>query len=40
MADILFKDESYKIIRACFEVHKILGTALKRLFAKMRLNWN
>jgi GxxExxY protein len=25
MADILFKDESYKIIGACFEVHNILG---------------
>jgi GxxExxY protein len=25
MADILFKDESFKIIGACFEVHKILG---------------
>jgi len=25
MADILFKEESYKIIGACFEVHKILG---------------
>ncbi len=25
MADILFKQESYKIVGACFEVHKILG---------------
>jgi GxxExxY protein len=25
MADILLKEESYKIIGACFEVHKILG---------------
>ncbi len=25
MADILFKDESYKIIGACFEVHNVLG---------------
>ena len=26
MTDILFKDESYKIIGACFEVHKKLGS--------------
>ena len=25
MTDILFKEESYKIIGVCFEVHKILG---------------
>lgn len=25
MADILFKEESYRIIGICFEVHKILG---------------
>ncbi len=29
MTDILFKDESYKIIGACFEVHKILGHGFK-----------
>jgi GxxExxY protein len=29
MADILFKEESYKIIGACFEVHKILGHGFK-----------
>jgi len=25
MADIIYKEESYKIIGACFEVHKQLG---------------
>ena len=29
MAEILFKEESYKIIGACFEVHKILGHGFK-----------
>ncbi|MGZ3755182.1 MAG: GxxExxY protein [Mucilaginibacter sp.] len=34
MADILFKDESYKIIGACFEVHKILGHGFKEVVYK------
>jgi len=34
MADILFKDESYKIIGACFEVHKILGHGFKEAVYK------
>jgi GxxExxY protein len=29
MVDILFKEESYKIIGACFEVHNILGHGFK-----------
>jgi GxxExxY protein len=29
MADILFKEESYKIIGVCFEIHKILGHGFK-----------
>lgn len=29
MADILFKEESYRIIGACFEVHRILGHGFK-----------
>ncbi|MFI5160286.1 MAG: GxxExxY protein [Sphingobacteriales bacterium] len=29
MTEILFKEESYKIIGACFEVHKILGHGFK-----------
>lgn len=29
MADILFKEESYKIIGAYFEIHKILGHGFK-----------
>ena len=34
MADILFKDESYKIIGACFEVHNILGHGFKEAVYK------
>jgi GxxExxY protein len=34
MADILFKDESYKIMGACFEVHKILGHGFKEAVYK------
>jgi GxxExxY protein len=34
MADIFFKDESYKIIGACFEVHKILGHGFKEAVYK------
>lgn len=29
MTEIIFKEESYKIIGACFEVHKILGHGFK-----------
>ena len=34
MVDILFKEESYKIIGACFEVHKILGHGFKEAVYK------
>jgi len=34
MADILFKEESYKIIGACFEVHSILGHGFKEAVYK------
>lgn len=34
MADVLFKEESYKIIGACFEVHKILGHGFKEVIYK------
>ncbi len=34
MTDILFKEESYKIIGACFEVHKILGHGFKEVVYK------
>jgi GxxExxY protein len=34
MVDILFKEESYKIIGACFEVHKILGHGFKEVVYK------
>jgi len=34
MADILFKDESYKIVGACFEVHNILGHGFKEVVYK------
>jgi len=34
MAEILFKEESYKIIGTCFEVHKILGHGFKEAVYK------
>jgi len=34
MVDILFKEESYKIIGACFEVHKVLGHGFKEAVYK------
>lgn len=34
MTQILFKEESYKIIGACFEVHKILGHGFKEAIYK------
>jgi GxxExxY protein len=34
MIDILFKEESYKIIGVCFEVHKILGHGFKEAVYK------
>lgn len=34
MAEILFKEESYKIIGACFEVHKALGHGFKEVVYK------
>lgn len=34
MADIIFKEESYKIIGACFEVHKVLGHGFKEVVYK------
>ena len=39
MADILFKEESYKIIGACFEVHKILGHGFKEAVYKDALEF-
>lgn len=34
MPEILFKEESYKIIGACFEVHKVLGHGFKEVVYK------
>ncbi|WP_183581037.1 GxxExxY protein [Mucilaginibacter sp. X5P1] len=34
MADILFKEEPYKIIGACFEVHNVLGHGFKEAVYK------
>ena len=34
MAELFFKDESYKIIGACFEVHKTLGHGFKEIVYK------
>jgi GxxExxY protein len=39
MADLLFKDESYKIIGACFEVHKALGHGFKEVVYKDALEY-
>jgi len=39
MADLLFKDESYKIIGACFEVHKSLGHGFKEIVYKGALEY-
>lgn len=39
MADLLFKEESYKIIGACFEVHKILGHGFKEAIYKDALEF-
>ena len=34
MAEIIFKEESYKIIGACMEVHKVLGMGFKEIIYK------
>lgn len=34
MAELLYKEESYKIIGACFEVHKALGHGFKEIVYK------
>jgi GxxExxY protein len=34
VAELVFKDESYKIIGACFEVHKALGHGFKEIVYK------
>jgi len=34
MSEILFKEESYKIISACFEVHNVLGHGFKEAVYK------
>lgn len=34
MAELLFKEESYKIVGACFQVHKALGHGFKEIIYK------
>ncbi len=34
MADIILKDEYYKIIGVCMEVHRLLGMAFKEIVYK------
>ena len=34
MAEIIYKDESYKIIGLCMEVHKELGMGFKEIIYK------
>ena len=35
--DFLFKNECYKIVGACMEVHKVLGVDFWNLFIRKRL---
>jgi GxxExxY protein len=39
MADLLFREESYKVIGACFEVHNILGHGFKEVVYKDALEF-
>jgi len=39
MAELYFKEESYKIIGACFEVHKALGHGFKEVVYKDALEY-
>jgi len=39
MTNILFKDESYKVIGACFEVHKALGHGFSEIVYKDALEF-
>lgn len=34
MADIIYKEESYKIIGLCMEVHRVLGKGFKEVVYK------
>jgi len=34
MTEILFKEESYKIIGVCMEVHRVLGMGFKEIIYK------
>lgn len=38
MTDIILKDESYKIIGACMEVHNLLGLGFKEIVYKDALS--
>ena len=40
MSDLLYKDESYRIIGKCFEVHNNLGAGFLKSFTKMLWNMN
>ncbi|MEO8764136.1 MAG: GxxExxY protein [Ginsengibacter sp.] len=42
MAELLFKDESYKITRLCMEIHHTLGMGLKEINYKdaMEIEFN
>jgi GxxExxY protein len=40
MSEIIFKDESYKIVGICMEVHRELGMGFKEAVYKEALKWN
>lgn len=40
MIDLLFKDESYKIIGSCFKVHSELGPVFQNQSIRKRFQYN
>jgi hypothetical protein len=39
MAELLYKEEAYKIIGVCMEIHKALGMGLKEINYKDAMEW-
>ena len=40
MVDVIFPEESYRIIGACFEVYNELGPGLRKLSTRNVWSWN
>lgn len=40
MSDILYKEECYNIIGACYQVHHKLGPGFWKVYILKHLNWN